>query len=65
MQFMEVWGTGSTTAERWVRDGCRLLDDIRKRTDLTEQQVIELISSIDGLGAITLLHACTVPELLE
>ncbi|BDA51429.1 probable DNA polymerase lambda at N-terminal half [Coccomyxa sp. Obi] len=36
--FMEVWGTGDATAERWYRDGCRSLEDVRGRSDLSMQQ---------------------------
>ncbi|BDA51434.1 probable DNA polymerase lambda at C-terminar half [Coccomyxa sp. Obi] len=36
--FMEVWGTGDATAERWYRDGCRSLEDVRGRSDLSTQQ---------------------------
>ena len=38
MQFASVWGAGQKTAERWWAEGCRSLDDVRLRTDLTEQQ---------------------------
>ena len=38
MQFASVWGAGHKTAERWWAEGCRSLDDVRLRKDLTEQQ---------------------------
>ncbi len=37
--FSAIWGTGETTAERWWLEGCRSLDDIAQREDLTKQQV--------------------------
>lgn len=45
---MEVWGTGDATAERWYRDGCRSLVDVRGRSDLTMQQVNPVF--LKGLG---------------
>ena len=39
LQFMSVWGTGEKGAEAWWSQGCRTLDDLRGRTDLTTQQV--------------------------
>jgi DNA polymerase lambda len=30
-QFMEVWGVGSATAQRWYALGCRSLEDVRAR----------------------------------
>ncbi|KAL3133282.1 hypothetical protein ABBQ38_007162 [Trebouxia sp. C0009 RCD-2024] len=40
--FLKVWGAAEATCQRWYNAGCRTLDDIRARTDLTEQQVIGL-----------------------
>lgn len=40
MQFLKVWGAAEATCRRWYNAGCRTLDDIRARNDLTEQQVI-------------------------
>lgn len=40
MQFLKVWGAAEATCQRWYNAGCRTLDDIRARTDLTEQQVV-------------------------
>ncbi len=37
--FAQVWGTGEATAEKWYTDGCRTLEDVGARTDLTKQQV--------------------------
>ena len=51
---MEVWGTGEATAERWYRDGCRSLEDVQGRTDLSIQQVgltLEVTKAIGGKGA--------------
>lgn len=39
VQFLKVWGAADATCERWYAAGCRTLDDLRARTDLTEQQV--------------------------
>lgn len=39
MQFEKVWGAASTTAQKWYDEGCRTLEDVRNRTDLTTQQV--------------------------
>ncbi len=38
--FLEVWGTGTATAEKWYAMGLRKLEDLRIRGDinLTEQQ---------------------------
>lgn len=36
---MEVWGAAEATCDRWYAEGCRTLDDLRARPDLTEQQV--------------------------
>ncbi len=33
---------GDVTARKWFHDGCRTLDDVRKRKDLTEQQLVGL-----------------------
>ena len=35
--FQGVWGAGLKTAQRWVAAGCRSLDDVARRTDLSEQ----------------------------
>uniref|UniRef100_A0A2R5LF19 DNA polymerase lambda n=1 Tax=Ornithodoros turicata TaxID=34597 RepID=A0A2R5LF19_9ACAR len=40
--FNKIWGVGPATAERWVQQGCRSLDDIKSRSDLTKQQEIGL-----------------------
>lgn len=40
MQFLKVWGAAEATCQRWYNAGCRTLDDIRARSDLTEQQVV-------------------------
>ena len=39
MQFLKVWGAAEATCQRWYTAGCRTLDDLRQRPDLTEQQV--------------------------
>ena len=39
-QFLKVWGAAEATCLRWYASGCRTLDDIRARADLTEQQVV-------------------------
>lgn len=39
---MKVWGAGEVTARKWYREGCRTLDDIRARSDLSEQQLVGL-----------------------
>ncbi|CAD7699589.1 unnamed protein product [Ostreobium quekettii] len=40
--FEAVWGVGPATAESWYRAGCRSIDDVRRRGDLTETQVVGL-----------------------
>lgn len=40
--FNKIWGVGPATAEKWVQQGCRTLDDVRSRSDLTTQQEIGL-----------------------
>ena len=39
MQFLKVWGAAEATCLRWYAAGCRTLDDVRARNDLSEQQV--------------------------
>ena len=39
VQFAKVWGTGHSTASKWHASGCRTLEDVSRRIDLTEQQV--------------------------
>ena len=39
VQFLTVWGTGEKGAEAWWSQGCRTLDDLRARSDLSTQQV--------------------------
>lgn len=56
VQFMEVWGTGEATAERWYREGCRTLNDIRQRTDLTSQQVKMTDADSPNLAALETLN---------
>lgn len=41
-QFLKVWGAAEATCLRWYAAGCRTLDDVRARSDLTEQQVVFL-----------------------
>eukprot|EP00877_Chromochloris_zofingiensis_P009472 jgi/Chrzof1/4779/Cz14g26050.t1 len=36
--FAAVWGAGESTAQKWYAAGCRTLDDIRRRSDLTVLQ---------------------------
>jgi len=38
-QFAKVWGAAHATAIKWYTEGCQTLDDLRARTDLTQQQV--------------------------
>ena len=40
VQFLTVWGTGEKGAEAWWSQGCRTLDDLRARSDLSAQQVL-------------------------
>ena len=40
VQFLTVWGTGEKGAEMWWSQGCRTLQDLRGRDDLSAQQVI-------------------------
>ena len=39
LQFLKVWGAAEATCQRWYNAGCRTLDDLRARDDLSEQQV--------------------------
>lgn len=39
---MKVWGAGDVTARKWYREGCRTLEDIRARSDLSQQQLVGL-----------------------
>lgn len=39
-QFLKVWGAAEATCQRWYTAGCRTIDDLRARNDLTEQQVL-------------------------
>ena len=39
VQFLTVWGTGEKGAEMWWSQGCRTLEDLRGRDDLSAQQV--------------------------
>lgn len=43
-QFSTVWGTGEKGAEAWWSQGCRTLDDLRGRDDLSAQQVMLVCS---------------------
>jgi Fingers domain of DNA polymerase lambda len=44
-----VWGCGDIVAERWYLEGCRTLDDVRKRSDLTmQQQVKDVHQALSG-----------------
>ncbi|KAK9865403.1 hypothetical protein WJX84_007229 [Apatococcus fuscideae] len=40
--FSQVWGVAETSSERFYREGCRTLDDLRQRSDLTDTQVVGL-----------------------
>ncbi|GFR48592.1 hypothetical protein Agub_g10496, partial [Astrephomene gubernaculifera] len=40
--FMQVWGCAETTARRWWAAGCRSLEDVRGRPDLSAQQRLGL-----------------------
>ena len=35
---MKIYGVGAHVANQWYKEGMRTLDDIRKRSDLTEAQ---------------------------
>jgi Fingers domain of DNA polymerase lambda len=37
--FLQVWGVGDTTADKFWRAGCRSLSDLERRPDLTMRQV--------------------------
>lgn len=52
VQFLKVWGAAEATCERWYAAGCRTLDDLRARTDLSEQQV-ESVSDLPYLQCCT------------
>jgi hypothetical protein len=38
--FREVWGAGEASCSKWYAAGCRTLDDVRARDDLTQQQKV-------------------------
>jgi DNA polymerase IV len=40
--FQGIYGVGPKIALKWYRQGLRTLDDVRKRTDLTENQRVSL-----------------------
>ncbi|KAK9820567.1 hypothetical protein WJX72_011724 [[Myrmecia] bisecta] len=63
-QFMAVWGAAEATAERWYNDGARTLDDVRKRTDLTEQQTVGLKYFDDLQHLIPRVEAVKVEQLV-
>ena len=48
--FLTVWGTGEKGAEAWWSQGCRTLDDLRARSDLSAQQVGTAISQMCSLS---------------
>ena len=50
LQFLTVWGTGEKGAEAWWSQGCRTLDDLRARSDLSAQQVGTAISQMCSLS---------------
>ena len=57
MQFLTVWGTGEKGAETWWSQGCRTLEDLRSRTDLSVQQVCTCL-----MAALT--TRCRFPHLI-
>lgn len=44
--FASVWGCGDIVAAKWYHEGCRTLDDVRKRTDLTMQQQVPIVPTL-------------------
>ena len=46
LKFAKVWGAAHKTAIKWYDDGCRSLDDVRERKDLTTQQasILDLLT---------------------
>ncbi len=40
--FESVWGASTSTAEKWHAQGCRTLEDVQARDDLTNQQRVGL-----------------------
>ena len=40
--FSSVWGAGEASSRKWIAAGCRSLEDVQRRTDLTEIQRVGL-----------------------
>lgn len=40
--LLKIYGVGPMTAAKWIKQGVKGLEDVRKRSDLTEQQIIGL-----------------------
>eukprot|EP00891_Asterochloris_glomerata_P001994 jgi/Astpho2/1994/Aster-00502 len=40
--FQRIFGAGEVVSQKWYNDGCRTLVDVRRRSDLTEQQLVGL-----------------------
>lgn len=57
---LQVWGAGPGTVQRWVTEGCRTLDDLRRRTDLNEMQRVRSCTYLCACvwGAAGLLAFC-------
>lgn len=40
--LLKIYGVGPMTAAKWIKEGVKGLEDVRKRPDLTEQQLVGL-----------------------
>ncbi|XP_014669198.1 PREDICTED: DNA polymerase lambda-like isoform X2 [Priapulus caudatus] len=64
--FNDVWGAGPGTAERWVQQGFRTLDDVRAHPDqITKQQAIGLNHFEDFLDRMPRSEAAEIENMVQ